>query len=208
MLIHKKAWFVTGLLALILPLSLAAQTAGKVAIFSMGSAMEKSMEGKQAIAEFQAKLVAKQNELQKKNADLEELKKQLQNQGPNMNDDARATLTKKIDTGTTELQRSQEDAQKEFSALQNDIYQRLGGKMMSIVEKYAKEHEIALVVDPSMQNSQVLYFDPSIDITDDIVKQFDSSGASTAAPAAAKPAPAKPATTPAAKPAAPPAAKP
>jgi hypothetical protein len=88
--------------------------------------------------------------------------------------------------------------------MQNEIYQKLGSKMMPIVEQYAKEHEFSLVLDPGMQSSQVLFYDPTIEITDDIVKRYDAAGT---APAISKPAAAKPAAT-APKPVAPPAAKP
>ncbi len=192
-----------GFVVFLLPVGVWAQgAAGKLAILNMARAMEMTMEGKQAIAEFQAKLTAKQNELQKKNNDLEEMRKQLQTQGQTLAEDARATLAKKIELGTTELQRSQEDAQKEFGQMQQEIYSRLGVKLGPLVDQYAKENQIAMILDPSSQNTQVVYYDPSIEITDDIVKRYDAVP-STGAPAAAKPAVsvAKPA-VPAAKPAA------
>jgi outer membrane protein len=162
--------------------------------------MEKTMEGKQAIADFQVKLTARQNELQKKNLDLEEMKKQLQTQGQTLADDARAALARKIDLGTTEMARAQEDAQKEFGAMQQEIYNRLGAKMMPIIEQYSKENNISIILDPVAQASQVLYYDPAIEITDDIVKRFDAAPAAAAVPANR---PAQPAARPAAGPPAP-----
>jgi len=55
------------------------------------------------------------------------------------------------------------------------------------VQQYAKENNFSLIVDTS-QNSQVIYFDPTIDITAEIIKRADAGQAS--APAT------KPATTP------------
>ncbi len=189
---------IAGVFSFLLSTSLMAQAAGKIAILNMARAMEMTMEGKQAIADFQSKLTAKQNELQKKNNDLEEMKKQLQSQSQTMNDDARTNLTKKIEQGTTELQRTQEDAQKDFQQMQQEIYGRLSQKMGPIVEQYAKENQISMILDPAMQSSQVVFYDPSIEITDDIVKRFDAAPAAPSAgakPAAAKPAAAAPAKT-------------
>lgn len=182
-------------MALLMPAGVWAQGAGKIAILNMARAMEMTMEGKQAIADFQAKLTAKQNELQKKNNDLEEMRKQMQTQGQTLAEDARLALAKKIEQGTTELTRLQEDAQKEFGQMQQEIYGRLGAKLAPVVDQYAKENQIAMILDPSSQTTQVVYYDPSIEITDDIVKRYDAAP-SAGAPAAAKPA------APAAKPAA------
>jgi outer membrane protein len=177
---------IAGVFALFLSTGVMAQAAGKIAVLNMARAMEATMEGKQAIADFQAKLTAKQNELQKKNSDLEEMRRQLQSQGQTMNDDARAALAKRIEQGGIELQRAQEDAQKEFQQMQQDIYGRLSVKMGPIIDQYAKENQISLLLDPAMQSSQVIFYDPAIEITDDIVKRYDAAPA--AAPAAARPA--------------------
>jgi outer membrane protein len=203
MLRNGTKLFLIGCMAFLLPAGLCAQGANKMAILNMARAMEATMDGKQAIAEFQAKLTAKQNDLQKKNIEVEEMKKQLQSQGQTLADEARAALVKKIEQGTVELTRSQEDAQKEFGQMQQEIYSRLSVKMGPLVDQYAKENQITIIMDPSAQSSQVVYYDPSIEITDDIVKRYDATPASgPAKPAAPASGIAKPA-TPTAKPAAP-----
>jgi outer membrane protein len=191
-----------GVMALLMPAAVWAQGTGKIAILNMARAMEMTMEGKQAIADFQVKLTAKQNELQKKNNDLEEMRKQLQTQGQTLADDARVALAKKIEQGTTDLQRSQEDAQKEFGQMQQEIYSRLGVKLGPVVDQYAKENQIAMILDPSSQNTQVVYYDPALEITDDIVKRYDAAPA-TGTPAAKPAVPTARPAAPAAKPAAP-----
>ena len=123
----------------------------------------------------------------KKNNEIQEVQKQLQTQARQLNDESRAALTKSIETKTTELQRAQDDARKEFGAMQNEIFSRIGNRVGSLVQQYAKENNFSLIVDTS-QNSQVIYFDPTIDITAEIIKRADAGQAS--APAT------KPATTP------------
>ena len=55
-----------------------------------------------------------------------------------MNEEARATLVKSIETKQKSLQRSAEDAQNEFQAQQNEIAQRILQKMAPVIDKYAK----------------------------------------------------------------------
>ncbi len=167
--------------------SLAQGTAGKIGLLNVVRVITENAEGKQAMGDFEQKVKTKRDELDRKNNEIQELQKQLQSQARTLNDDSRAALTKSIDTKTTELQRGQDDAQKEFGQLQNEILGRIGNKVAPFVQAYAKEHNFTIIVDISGQNaSGVIYFDPANEITDDIIKRVDAAQA-PAAPAASKP---------------------
>jgi outer membrane protein len=191
MFIKKKYQLVLVGVLLAFPMSLFAQA--KIGLLNVMRVMAECTEGKQVLGEFQKKVEAKKVELEKKNNEIQELQKQLQSQARTLNDESRAALAKNIETKTTELQRSQDDAQKEFGAMQNEILGRLGTKIAPVVQQFAKDNSFAIVVDASNQNSQVIYFDPSIDVTDEIIKKVDASQA-----AAPTPVPAAVPTTPAA----------
>jgi outer membrane protein len=84
------------------------------------------------------------------------------------------------------------------------VVDRIGRKMMDVLDRYARENGLVAVFDSSAQNSPILFASTSIDITQDIIKLYDQSypvkaGGAAAAPATPKPA-AKPATPPATKP--------
>ena len=191
MFIKRKYQLVLVGVLLASPMSLFAQA--KIGLLNVMRVMAECTEGKQVLGEFQKKVEAKKVELEKKNNEIQELQKQLQSQARTLNDESRAALAKNIETKTTELQRSQDDAQKEFGAMQNEILGRLGTKIAPVVQQFAKDNNFAIVVDASNQNSQVIYFDPSIDVTDEIIKKVDASQA-----AAPTPVPAAVPTTPAA----------
>jgi len=191
MFIKRKYQLVLVGVLLASPMSLFAQA--KIGLLNVMRVMAECTEGKQVLGEFQKKVEAKKVELEKKNNEIQELQKQLQSQARTLNDESRAALAKNIETKTTELQRSQDDAQKEFGAMQNEILGRLGTKIAPVVQQFAKDNSFAIVVDASNQNSQVIYFDPSIDVTDEIIKKVDASQA-----AAPTPVPAAVPTTPAA----------
>lgn len=163
----------------------------RIGVMNVLRAIVECQEGKQANEDFQRKYEAKREELAKKQKELEELQQQLKTQAGTLNDQARAALSKSIDAKTTELQRAQEDAEKEFTELRNEIFNRIGSKLAPLVQQYAKEHNFTLVLDSSTQNSQLSYIDPTIDITDDVIKRYDSAQVSSSstpvAPAAAKP---------------------
>ncbi|MFN8005888.1 MAG: OmpH family outer membrane protein [Terriglobia bacterium] len=183
--------FIGALLAM--PLGLRAD--GKIGLINVMKVMAECSEGKQTLGDFQKKVELKKSELEKKTQEIQELQKQLQSQSRTLNDESRAALAKNIETKSTELQRAQDDAQKEFGALQNEILQKLGNKIAPVVQQYAKDNTFSIIVDSSNQNSQVIYFDPAIDITDDIIKKVDASSTTTSTPV-----PAAVPTTPANKP--------
>jgi outer membrane protein len=179
--------------SLMMPYTLSAQAgANKVGLLNVFKAISECAEGKVALGEFQKKVDAKREELERKNNEVQELQKQLQSQARTLNDESRSALTKSIDSKTTELQRAQDDAQKEFQQMQNEILGRIGNRVGPLVQQYAKENNFTLIVDSSNQNSQVIYFDPAIDITEVIIKRADAAQPAAAAPPPVPPTANKP----------------
>jgi len=178
-----------GALALAFPLALAAQTpAPRIGVMNVLRAIVECNEGKQANEEFQKKYEAKRDELSAKQKELETLQQQLQSQAATLNDEARSALARSIEAKTTDLKRSQEDAEKEFNELRNEIFNRIGSKLAPLVQQYAKENNYTLVLDSSSQNSQLSYIDPATDFTDDVIKRYDAMQVSSTSAPAAKPA--------------------
>jgi len=156
------------------PHPLLGQAAGqKIAILNLLRAIVDCAEGQQANQTFQKKYDAKRDELEKKQKELQDLQQQLSTQGSTMTEEARAALARSIDQRTISLQRSQEDAEKEFTNLRNDIFNRIGIKMTPILQQYAKEKNFTLLLDASNPSGQLYYADQALDVTDDIIKRYD-----------------------------------
>lgn len=186
-----------GATMLALPWVATAQSsAPKIGVMNVLRAIVECSEGKQANEEFQKKFEAKRDELSRKQKEVETLQQQLKSQAATLNDEAQAALTRSIQAKTTDLQRSQEDAEKEFNELRNQIFNRIGSKLAPLVQQYAKEKNFTLVMDSSSQTTQLTYVDPATDITDDVVKRYDAMQVSSSSPAA-KPAIATPPKAPA-----------
>jgi Skp family chaperone for outer membrane proteins len=188
----------SALLGILFVTNLSAQSSpsGKVAVLNWNRAVVESTEGKQASADFQKKLDTRKEELNKVQEEIQKLQSQL-NQGGG-GEETQAALARQIDSKTTALKRSREDSEKEFSTLQNEIMARISQKIIPVVNQYAQEKNVSVVIDSSNQTAQLVYYDTSIEITDEIIKRFDATQApatgATAAPSSAKPAPTPPAT--------------
>jgi outer membrane protein len=166
----------------------------KVGIISIQDAIVASNEGQRDLTALQNKFAPKQTELNSLSKEIEGLQTQLRTQGDKMNDDARAKLIKDIEAKQKTLQRQGQDAQDEYNAQQNDIAQRIGGKMMDVIDKYAKQNGYSLIVDVSNPQGGVLWAAQNVNITKDIVEAYNTQSgvAAPATPAGASATPPAP----------------
>jgi outer membrane protein len=87
-----------------------------------------------------------------------------------------------IDQKTKSFNRQVEDAQAELDQEQSRVLNELGGKMLAVLDKYARDNGYALILDVSAQNTPVLFAASGIDVTQDVVSLYDKN-APGAAPA-------------------------
>jgi outer membrane protein len=166
----------------------------KVGIINYQAAVLNTTEGKRDWEALQKKYEPKTQELQKANQEVEELKKKLQGQ---VTDEERANLTKQLEQKQRNLQHNLESAQADFQGEQGELMNRLGGKVAPVLEKWAKDNGYGVILDVSNpQTSGVLWAMPSTDITEAVVRAYDT--AMPAAPSATTGAARPPAQRPAA----------
>jgi outer membrane protein len=111
--------------------------------------------------------------------EIDTLKKQVETQGSKLNDEARASLVRQIDSKQKTLSRAQEDAQNDFTEQQNEIVQRVLQRLLPVIDKYAKDNSLSLVMDGSKPwpEGPVLWANPSVDITKAVVDIYNLQSA-------------------------------
>ena len=174
----------------------------KVGIINMQTAIVATNEGQRDFDALAKKFEPKRTELKNLSDELDSLKKQLDTQGPKLNDDARADLVKKIEAKQKTLTRNSEDAQSELQAQQNEIAQKIVQKMGPVIGKYAKDNSLGMILDATRAwpEGELIWANDTVDLTKPIV---DAYNAQSDVPPPAKPAAAKPAAPKPAAPAAP-----
>src|SRR6202522_937900 len=190
------------------PTSITGSTGTRVGTINIEQAVIGTNEGQRDFQALQKKLEPKQNELKAQNDELESLQKQLQTQGDKLNEDARATLVKQIETKKKSFDRSVQDAQEDAQNQQKEIFQRILQKMAPVIIKHAQESGFAMIVDTSnpWPQSPILWYGEGGDITKAVVDLYNTqsgvpapaaTGAATkpAGPKAPAPKPAAPAST-------------
>jgi|ERR1041385_191315 outer membrane protein len=165
----------------------------KVGIVSIQDAIANTNEGKKELEALQQKFSPRQAALQSQNDELENLKKQLQAQGDKLSDEERNNRVRSATEKQKTLQRNYEDFQGEVQAAEQEILNRLGKKMLDVLEKYARDNGYAVVMDVSNPQTPVLYANPGTNITKPLIEAYNAASG-VAAPPSPKPAsaPARP----------------
>ena len=108
-----------------------------------------------------------------------------------MSDKARLDLTKEIESKKSSLQNEYNNAQRDLQFQQQEIFGKIQEALSPIIKAIREEKGLTVILD----KRSIVDFDPSIEITDEVVQRYNK--ASLATPAA-QPAPA-PAAAPAKK---------
>ena len=177
-----------------------AAVSGKTGVINIRQAIASTSEGKQAGAELQSQFAARQNELEGLNKQINELRQRLEAGTGKLSPDEQARLQRQGEVMARQLQRKQDEYQEDVNAAQGEVFDRIGRKMVDVLDRYARENSYVIILDSSAQNTPILFASTNIDVTQDIVRLYDGAypvKAGSAAPA--KPV-AKPATPPAQKP--------
>jgi outer membrane protein len=177
-----------------------AAVSGKTGVINIRAAIASTSEGKQAGAELQSQFAARQTELEGLNKQINDLRQRLDTGKGKISDEEQARLTRQGEVMARQLQRKQDEYQEDVNAAQGEVFDRIGRKMVDVLDRYARENSYVIILDSSAQNTPILFASTNIDVTQDIIRLYDGAYPVKAGSAA----PAKPA----ARPAAPPAQKP
>jgi Skp family chaperone for outer membrane proteins len=158
----------------------------KIGIVNIQDAIIATNEGKKEFDALQARFAPKQNELKTLNDEVEGMKKDLQAKGDKLNEDEKSTRVKTLEVKQKTLQRSYEDAQNEFQQAEQEVVNKIGGKMLSVLEKYAKEKGYSVILDVSNPQTPVLWASQGTNITKELVDAYNAE-APVAAPTPAAP---------------------
>jgi outer membrane protein len=186
---NAKTLLLTLVFGLLASATAAAQTTSnsagapaKVGIVAIQQAIANTNEGKKELDALQQRFAPKQAQLKGLNDEIDNLKKQLQTQGDKLTEEARATQVRSIESKQKTLQRNLDDAQSEYQQAQQEIFNRIGGKMAKVLETYAVKNGYGVILDVSNPQTPVLYASESTNITKEIVDAYNAQ--SSAAPAA------------------------
>ena len=149
-----------------------AQQTIKVGIINSQEILEKSIEGKKAIAQLEERNRKNQQDLSKLDEQIRQLETKLNTQQLTMTQEAILSLSVDLERKRTERQRMAEDANRDMQELQQRLFLKIQSEVMPVIAKLGQEKGIDVMLD--LRASGVLYFNPAIDLTDEVIKRYDA----------------------------------
>jgi outer membrane protein len=150
----------------------------KIGIINPQAVLQNSVKGKEVIERLRSLNMTKQKKYEGMQKEIDGLEKEVLS--PALNQESRDRKNMDLQSKRTEIKRFAEDAQKDSMAMQQKEFENLQRDLMPIIEKIAKSEGFSLVLD--LNTAGVTYFEPAIDITDQVIKAYDAQ----VPPAAAK----------------------
>jgi outer membrane protein len=149
----------------------------RIGIINIQSVIAGTNEGQKELQALEKRFESKRVELKTLSDEIDTLKKQLDTQGPKLNDEARASLVEQIDRKQKNLGRTEEDAQADFATQQSEIVQKMLNKLIPIVDKFAKDNGLTFIIDGSKPWPEwpLVWGNPSADISKAVVDLYNAS---------------------------------
>jgi outer membrane protein len=179
----------------------------KIGIINVEEAIVSSNEGQRDFAAMMAKYKAPNDQLQAMSKELEDLRNQLKTQSGVLSDEKKSEIAGSIQEKEKNAQRFYDDNQARVQKEQGEIANRIGQKLLKVIDTYAKNNGYGLILDVSAPQSPVLWANAQggVVITKEIVDAYNAqsgvpaqpkpAGAAAGAGAAPRPGAAKPAGT-------------
>jgi len=152
-----------------------AQQPIKIGVVNSQQVLQQSVEGKNAISRLETKRKSNQDKLAKLDEEIRQLQTKLNTQRLTLTNEAILQLSSDLDKKQTERKRFAEDSVRELQDLQMRLFNRVQSELLPIIEQIGKEKNLDIIFD--LANSGAIYFNPAIDLTQEVIKRYDASKA-------------------------------
>lgn len=174
----SKITFLALGMAILVTLSLAQQT-NKVGAVNSAEVLQKSIEGKNILSRLEEKNKADQTRLSNMDEDIRQIENKLTTQRLTLTNEALMNMSSDLEKKRTDRKRFAEDSSREFTELQTRLFDKLQSEVMPIIEQIGKEMNLEIIFDLAAARGGVIYVNPMVDLTAELIKRYDASKAPT-----------------------------
>lgn len=144
---------------------------GTVGVINIQKVLIESKSGKEAKVAFDKELEAKRAILTSKEKDALAIENDLKVNGAKMTADIRKAKEDKLAEGIKDLRRLEQDTKDDLKKKDNELTAGVLKDVLEIAKKVGDERGYSLIMQASQQ---IVYVDSAIDITDEVMKRYDS----------------------------------
>ncbi|MEN8260398.1 MAG: OmpH family outer membrane protein [Pseudomonadota bacterium] len=168
----KHTWAFTAVIFAVIFFAgncLAADVA-KIGILDPQSVLQKSSAGKAAQAQIREVFSTKERELKKRGSEIQELEKQLKREAMVMSQEKRDDKSRELKIKRVELDDLSKKYTRELKQLEKKLLGRIQKDIESLTNEIGKKEGYLLIV----SKPAVLYNPTSIDVTDQLIQQYNA----------------------------------
>jgi Skp family chaperone for outer membrane proteins len=150
-----------------------AQAIIKIGVVDSQKVLQESKEGKTVMNQLQEKDKRNSAELSRRDEEIRNLQTKLNTQRLTLTQEAIINLTSDLESKTTARKRFAEDTYRDMQSMTQRMFQKIQGELLPIIEKLGKERGLDIIFD--LGNSGAVYYSPTIDVTQEVIKRYDAS---------------------------------
>jgi len=152
------------------------QQAIKVGVVNSQDVLERSAEGKRVMAQIQDKDKQNQDRIGALDEEIRNLETRINTQRLTLTQEAMMQLSSDLEKKRTERKRFAEDSLREMQEFTGRLFQRVQTELLPIIEQLGKDKNLDVIFD--LARSGAIYFNPTIDLTQEVITRYDASKAS------------------------------
>lgn len=152
------------------------QQAVKIGVVNSQDVLEKSAEGKRVMAQIQDKDKQNQSRLNTLDEEIRKLETRINTQRLTLTNEAMMQLSSDLEKKRTERKRFAEDSLREMQEFTGRLFQRVQTELLPIIEQVGNDKNLDIILD--LARSGAIYFNPTIDLTQEVITKYDASKAS------------------------------
>lgn len=145
--------------------------AAKVGIINIQRVLSESKAGKAAKSDFDKETLRKQMILQYKENDIRQLEDELKTKGQTFTPEARKDKEDSLAQEVKKFQRLKQDFEEELKKKDVELASKVFQEIIDLTKKVGEENHYAIIY---QAGPQIVYNDKSADITDEVLKRYDS----------------------------------
>jgi outer membrane protein len=171
---RTTTWRLVLLGALAVAAGLATATpaaAQRIAVVDMQKALNDCADGRRAKDEVKRKFESAQESLRREREALDRAREDYDKRALVLREEERRNLERSLENRTLEFKRKYEDFQRDLKAKDAELTAGIVEQLYKITQEYARERQYDLVLEAS--SGGILYAQPAMDITAEIVKRKD-----------------------------------
>ncbi|HTY54596.1 MAG TPA: OmpH family outer membrane protein [Candidatus Binataceae bacterium] len=167
-----KRLIIVGSMILALAASMPARAETKLAYVDVQRALNECAAGKKARDQFRIQIERVQTKLQREQNEVAALKDELEKKGMLMKDDERRNLTDEYARKARDFDRNYKDTKDELERKDQEVTGAIVRDLSVVIRNIGEKRGYTMVV----EKSSILWGAPGIDITDEVIRDYDHSG--------------------------------